>query len=145
MNFHLETVVNSVSLFYFYLFLTVKIKLILSYADGWLWTVLNSMPIVDDIWNHNKIHLLLFDTYFLNLVIHSKTKQNFKVEKFVTMSSRDQTLRERSKLFKKKKKLSNYHKKQMLAMLKTSNCHPNQLEAISSRCRVDEDFIKSKY
>lgn len=43
---------------------------------------------------------------------------------------------------KQKKHVSNYNKRQMLAMLKDSNCHPKELETMLTRFRVDESVIK---
>lgn len=48
-----------------------------------------------------------------------------------------------SSLKKKKKTISNYNKKQLLIMLKESNCRPKQMGAMTSRFRVDADVIKS--
>lgn len=45
----------------------------------------------------------------------------------------------------KKKKISNYNKKQMLNVLKKTNCHPKELDTMITRFRVaDENLIKSK-
>lgn len=42
-----------------------------------------------------------------------------------------------------KKSLSNYHKRQMLTILKQSDCHPKDLQAMVTRFKVDENDIKS--
>lgn len=44
----------------------------------------------------------------------------------------------------KKKKLTNYNKKQVLATLKETSCHPKHLHTMHKRFRVtDVDIIKS--
>lgn len=41
-----------------------------------------------------------------------------------------------------KKELSNYHKRQMLIMLRQSHCHPKELDRMIGRFKVDETKIK---
>lgn len=44
-----------------------------------------------------------------------------------------------------KRPLSNYHKRQMLLVLKESDCHPKDLPAMVARFKVDENDIKGKW
>lgn len=61
-------------------------------------------------------------------------------------NSEEASVRDPNKYYPKiKKKISNYNKKQMLKMLKKSNCNPKELDAMVTRFRVDdENLIKSK-
>lgn len=43
----------------------------------------------------------------------------------------------------KKKSLSNYYKRHLLKMLKESNCHPMEVQAMVNRSKMDEERIKS--
>lgn len=45
----------------------------------------------------------------------------------------------------KKKKLSNYNKKNLLSLLKECSCHPKELKTMKKRFRLeDENVIKGK-
>lgn len=43
-----------------------------------------------------------------------------------------------------KKQISNYHKRQLLAVLQKTNCHPKEVPAMATRFKVDESTIKRK-
>lgn len=60
------------------------------------------------------------------------------------MSTRRGTLRDSSLQIppkKKKEQISNYNKKQLLTMLKETNCHPKELKMMTKRFRIDDENI----